>query len=115
MSRDPILFLEDILDAIGQIQEFATGLSEGEFMKDRKTIHACMSCFQIVGEAVKKLPQEWKEHEPGVPWAQIQGFRNALVHEYFHIDERIMWSTIQEDLLPLLEACKRIQKRVENG
>ncbi len=71
-----------------------------------------MSCFQIIGEAVKKFPAPWKETEPHIPWAQIQSFRNVLAHEYFHIDERIMWSTIQQDLAPLLSACERIHHRV---
>lgn len=112
MSRDPILFLEDILEAIGQIQQFIEGMDQDEFMRDQKTIHAYMSCFQIVGEATKKLPVTWKEEQPSIPWQQIQGFRNALAHEYFHIDERIMWNTIQEDLGSLLAACEHIQKRV---
>jgi uncharacterized protein with HEPN domain len=113
MSRDPVLFLEDILDAIGKIKQFVDGMSQAEFMEDSKTIHACMSCFQIVGEATKKLPSDWKDRDPSIPWAQIQGFRNALAHEYFHIDERIMWGTIQEDIEPLLSVCERIRDRVE--
>jgi uncharacterized protein with HEPN domain len=111
MSRDPVLFLEDILEAIGQVQQFVSGMSQDEFTDDSKTIHACMSCFQIVGEASKKLPPDWKKSEPSIPWVQIQGFRNALAHEYFHIDERIMWSTIQEDIEPLKKACQRILAR----
>jgi uncharacterized protein with HEPN domain len=114
MSRDPILFLEDILEAIGQIHQFVDGMDQESFLVDRKTIHACMSCFQIVGEAAKKLPEEWKNEEASIPWPQIQGFRNALAHEYFHIDERIMWSTIHEDLTPLQVACERILSRVES-
>jgi|GEM_PF-1309864 len=82
MSRDPILFLEDILEAIGQIQQFIEGMDQDEFMRDQKTIHACMSCFQIVGEATKKLRITWKEEQPSIPWQQIQGFRNALAHEF---------------------------------
>ena len=103
------------MEAVSQIHQFVEGMDQQAFTSDQKTIHACMSCFQIVGEAVKKLPDEWKQRESSIPWPQIQGFRNALVHEYFHIDERIMWSTIQEDLAPLLEACKRIQDKIEKS
>jgi uncharacterized protein with HEPN domain len=113
MSRDPFLFLDDILQSVLQVREFVDGMEREDFLQDRKTIHACMSCFQIVGEAAKKLPVEWKESEPGIPWGEIQGFRNALAHEYFHIDERIMWGTIQEDIEPLLLACQRIRDRIE--
>jgi uncharacterized protein with HEPN domain len=114
MSRDPLLFLEDALLAAKQIQEFTSGMDETTFLQDRKTIHACMSCFQIIGEAVKKFPISWKNSETKIPWPQIQSFRNALAHEYFHIDESVMWNTIQLDLAPLLAACERIRNRLEN-
>jgi uncharacterized protein with HEPN domain len=112
MSRDKLLYLEDVIDGLKAIQSYTDGLTQESFVKDPKTMDACVRRFQIVGDAVKKFPSAWFESEPGIPWARITGMRNMLVHQYFRIDDVALWRASQEDLLPLLEACECIQQRV---
>jgi len=111
MSRNPHLYLQEVLEGILAINSYTEGLSEDEFIHDQKTLDACIRRFQILGEATKKLPIEWKETEAEIPWKDVANFRNLLVHEYFRIDETLLWNTIKQDLSPLLSACERIQKR----
>lgn len=67
MSRDNGLYLDDVIDALTAIQSYSLDMDQITFLQDQKTTHACMSCFQIVGEAVKKLPASWKESEASPP------------------------------------------------
>jgi uncharacterized protein with HEPN domain len=113
MSRNPLLYLQELLDGIRAILSYVEGMTEEEFVRDEKTLDACIRRFQIVGEAAKKMPAKWKEDESKIPWKDVINFRNLLVHEYFRIDETLLWNTIGQDLEPLLAACERIQKRLE--
>lgn len=102
MSRDEILYLEDVIEALNAIRSYTGEMNREEFLLDPKTMDACVRRFQIVGDAVKKFPARWMESEPVIPWPRITGMRNMLVHEYFRIDDLALWKAIQEDLEPLL-------------
>ncbi len=95
-------YLDDINTSITEIQEFTKDMSFEEFSYDRKTIHAVIRCFEIIGEAVKNIPDETKAKYPGIPWREIAGMRDKMIHEYFGINLKIVWQTIAEDL-PFLE------------
>jgi len=110
MSRNPLLYLEDIIEAGYAIAEYTTGYDFERFRKDPKTVDACIRRFEIIGEAVKHLPEEWTVKEPNVSWHAVSGFRNILAHAYFQVDEEIVWVAIQRDLRPLLESCERLRK-----
>jgi uncharacterized protein with HEPN domain len=101
-ERDPRLYLTDILDSANAILENVKGLSFQEFCSDRKTRSAVEREFEIIGEAVGKLPDELKRKRPEVEWQDIRDFRNLLTHEYFGIDLEIVWKIIQDDLSPLI-------------
>ena len=115
MSRNPFLYLSELLDGIRAVQSYTHGMPLEEFVRDEKTLDACIRRFQIIGEASKNLPVQWKNTEPGISWRDVVNFRNLLVHEYFRIDENLLWNTIQEDLTPLLSACERILQRVNQN
>ena len=85
-ERDLRLYLSDILDSGGAIQEFVKSLSFDEFCNDRKTYSAVIREFEIIGEAVGKLSDEVKQKHPDVEWHDIKDFRSLLTHEYFGID-----------------------------
>ena len=82
-ERDFSLYLADILDSGSAIAEFVKDLSFEEFCNDRKTYSAVIREFEIIGEAVGKLPDELKLKRPDVEWQDINDFRNLLIHEYF--------------------------------
>ena len=108
MSRSPGFYLQDITEAGEAILAYTSGYDFERFSKDRKTVDAVVRRFEIIGEAVKGLPQEWTDQEPDVPWHAIAGFRNILAHAYFQVDEEIVWQAIERDLPPLLTACIRL-------
>jgi uncharacterized protein with HEPN domain len=103
-DRDPRLYLIDISDAGNAIFEYVRELSFEEFCRDRKTYSAVIREFEIIGEAVGKLPDRIKGHYPSIGWQDIKDFRNLLAHEYFGVDLEIVWNIIQEDLQALLDA-----------
>jgi uncharacterized protein with HEPN domain len=95
--------IEDILICAQNIQNFTAGMSLESFRDDPRTIRAVAFEFTTIGEATRAIPQEIQEKYPEVPWGKMQGIRNVLVHEYFRLDEEILWKAVQEDI-PLLIA-----------
>ena len=105
-ERDFRLYCEDILDSGNAIFQFIKGLSFEQFCDDRKTYSAVIREFEIIGEAVGKLPEELKQRRSDVEWQDIKDFRNLLTHEYFGVDLEIVWQIIQDDLPVLIGAIK---------
>jgi len=102
-KRDPDLLVEDILEALQKISRYTADMEQEEFQKDPKTIDAVIRNLEILGEATRQLPAEFTIQHSDVPWRQIAGLRNRIVHEYFAVDLEIVWQVIQNDL-PQLEA-----------
>jgi uncharacterized protein with HEPN domain len=107
-ERDFRLYCTDILDSGSAILEFVRGFSFEEFRIDRKTYSAVIREFEIIGEAVGKLPDKLKRRYPDIEWQDIKDFRNLLTHEYFGIDLEIVWKIIQDDLPVLMNAVREI-------
>ena len=110
-ERDFSLYCADILDSGSAIYEFVKDLSFEQFCIDRKTYSAVIREFEIIGEAVGKLPDELKQRRPDVEWQDIKDFRNLLIHEYFGVDLEIVWKIIQDDLSALIDAVREILRR----
>ncbi|MBI2346261.1 MAG: DUF86 domain-containing protein [Deltaproteobacteria bacterium] len=106
MPRDYKVYLEDIVEAIGKIREYTTGLPVESFLRDSKTIDAVVRNLEIVGEAIKNVPEEIRMQHLDIEWRKIAGLRDILIHEYFGIDSDIIWDIIQNKL-PVLEAQVR--------
>ena len=101
-------YLNDILEAIDDIQSFIKDMSFTDLESDKKTLYAVIRCLEILGEAVRKIPKNVKERYPDIPWKEIAGIRDKLIHEYFGVDTQTIWDTIQEDLSPLKETITNI-------
>lgn len=108
-KREIELYLVDILESIKKIQKYTEGMSFEDFKGDEKTIEAVIRNFEVIGEAVFHLPAEIKKDHKDVPWRDISDMRNKLIHEYFGIDEEIIWKTIQDDLEPLGQKIEKIK------
>ena len=107
MTERDGLFLAHILIAIADIESF-TIEGRGTFLTDRKTQSAVMRQLAIVGEAVKNLSPALVVGEPAVPWRQIAGARDRLIHAYFSVDLDAVWSMVEQDLPTLRENVQRI-------
>jgi len=107
-ERDPRLYCADILESGNAILDFVEGLSFEDVCDDRKTYSAVIREFEIIGEAVGKLPESLRERRPDVEWQDIKDFRNLLSHEYFGVDLEIVWKIIEDDLPTLMDAVREI-------
>jgi uncharacterized protein with HEPN domain len=104
--RDFQVYLEDIIDATNSIEEYTRELTYDAFVKDRKTIDAVVRNFEIIGEATKHIPERIRKEYPKVPWKDMAGMRDRLIHGYFGVKLDVVWKTIKERLpavRPLVE------------
>lgn len=109
MNRDLILFIEDILDSIGNIGDFSRGLDKIKFAEDKLRQSAIIRQLEIIGEAVKNIPSAFREKYPSVPWKDIAGFRDVLSHAYFGVNIDRVWGIIEKDLPSLKEEMSKIK------
>ena len=97
-ERTILDYLEDISNAILDIRSFVHDMSADAFKADKKTVNAVVRSLEVIGEATGKIPTDIRMRYPEVPWDEIIGMRNRLIHEYFGVDLDIVWQTIQDDL-----------------
>jgi len=112
-KRDVKLYVRDILEAIKAIEKFVEGMDFESFKEDDKTSSAVIRKFEIIGEATKNIPQSIKEKYPHIPWKEMAGFRDKLIHFYFGIKYDIVWDTIKLRLPELRNNIERVLKGLE--
>ena len=99
---------EDILTCARNIESFTAGMSFDAFLDDPRTIRAVAFEFTTMGEAARAIPEEIQKKYPAIPWVKMQGIRNVLVHEYFRLDEEILWNASQNDIPPLIATLENL-------
>jgi len=107
-EKDPLIFLEHILESIQNIENFSKGLSEKSFMNDELRQSAIVRQIEIIGEAVKNLPDSLKNKYANVSWKEIVGTRDKMVHHYFGVDLDIVWDIVKKNLPRLKKDIKDI-------
>jgi uncharacterized protein with HEPN domain len=107
-ERSTSLLIEDIVSSINNILEFTKGMSFDGYKDDLKTRHAVERNFEIIGEAASRVPATFKAEHPSIEWRIIKDFRNFIIHEYFGIDDQIVWETISRKRPSLLKQLKTL-------
>jgi len=108
MKRDLILFVEDIRENIRDIENFSKGLNKSKFKNSKLKQNAITRSLEIIGEAVKNIPESFRNKYPKVPWKKIASFRDVIAHAYFGININRIWDIISYDLPILKKQIDRI-------
>jgi uncharacterized protein with HEPN domain len=109
-SRSPRLFVEDIKQACQEILDFTSGiLNAEEFGKDRRTFLAVVHSLEVIGEAARQMPRAFKSAHSEIPWREVASLRNVIAHEYFGLDNEIIWDAIKTQIPDLIEKFQKFE------
>jgi uncharacterized protein with HEPN domain len=106
MKEEFLDYIEDIIGAMNDALSFVKDMEYDVFLRDKKTIYAVNRALEIIGEATKNIPASVKNRYPQIPWKKMAGMRDKVIHEYFGVDLKRVWSTVKKDipdLKPLFE------------
>lgn len=112
-DRDWRLFLKDISECSGRVLDYAGSMTREEFFADLKTVDAVMRNLAIIGEAAKKIPADVRRKHPDVAWKKMAGLRDIVVHDYFGIDEDIIWDVVSARIPELKRQIDEIQVNID--
>lgn len=103
-------YLDDILETIDKIDRFTKNMDFGSFSSDEKTFFAVVRGLEVIGEAVKNIPETVRDRNPDVPWSEIAGMRAKFIHAYFGVDVSVVWMTVMSDLPELKKGIINISE-----
>ncbi len=113
--RDVKLYLLDIIEAMSAIERFVEGIDFEAFKNDDMRSSAVIRKFEIIGETAKNIPEKIRRLKPEIPWKEMAGFRDRLIHFYFGIQHELVWSTIKNRIPIIKPFLEKIVEEMERG
>lgn len=107
MKKDPRIYLAQILERINRIKEYTVDGRE-VFFADARTQDAVIRNFEVIGEAAKRIPEDYRQEHPSIPWRELAGFRDVLIHQYEGVSVTEVWQIVENNLEPLRQAIKSL-------
>lgn len=111
MEKDYRIFLDHILECIALIERYTKGRREYHFFESVDLQDKVIHRIEIIGEAVRNLPESFRKANPLIPWKQIAGMRDKLIHEYFGVDLALTWRVVKRDIPKLKRQITVLKRR----
>lgn len=115
MKKDVLVFIEHILDSIEKIERFMNRVSKSSFIGNEEKQSAVIRQIEIIGEAVKNLPSEFRNKYSDIPWVKIAGMRDKLMHDYFGVNLDTVWKVVKEDIQVLEKQILKIKDDLKSA
>lgn len=113
MNREIGDYIQDILEAMVNATKFIENLSYDEFVQDTKTVYAVLRAIEVIGEAIKNIPDEIRKKYPEIPWKDMAGMRDKVIHEYFGVKIERVWLTVKDDIPRIKPLIKKVLEELE--
>ena len=113
MKREFGDYIQDIVDATSKGMRFVEDMKYEDVIHDDKTVFAVIRAIEVIGEAAKNIPDDVKDKYPEIPWREMAGMRNKLIHAYFGVDIKRVWKAIKEEIPPLKPVFEQMLKDLE--
>ena len=101
-------YLDDIQRSMELALSFTTDMSLADFRDDEKTQYAVIRCLEVIGEAAKRIPEEFRQGHPDIPWKSMAGMRDRLIHGYDVVDSEIVWVTVRDTIPAILQMIAQL-------
>jgi uncharacterized protein with HEPN domain len=108
MKREYEDYLRDMLENAELALSFVHGMDYDQFFEDEKSKYAVMRALEVIGEAARQVPENMRDAAPAIPWREITGMRNKLMHEYFGANMKVVWRTVNEDLPIIIPTLQKM-------